>query len=388
MARTKSKVNSTTGGLPNWAVIQPGMEPLKLNGMLKDYKRLLWEAEYYVHYEIAASSFVSAYIKYCEREFDKKEPALLKKLPEYDMTVVGKWAYLAMKGVGLEETKKAFMKQKYEELMVKARAIADAEKKKAAEKAKEKSVAVVISIQQRMREQVSDLCAEFDQLVDELCVNNLAVNDFNPHTMMKVYRAGIIKPAHAKIIREMYEGQYSEAKEIVAWKDEQIKEGYAYMTPKMRKDYLAFFEKIITACDTYINTGKAVRKTRMPKPVSKEKKVAKLKYQVSEPTLGLASINPIQILDATMLWIYNSKTRKLGCYVAEHASNLSAKGTSVIGFDEVKSIQKTVRKPEVLLKGIDKLPRTKIQKLFDEIKATETRMNGRINDTTILLKTF
>lgn len=388
MARTKSKVNSTTGGPPNWAIIQPDMEPLKLNGMLKDYKRLLWEAEYYVHYEIATSSFVSAFIKYCEREFDKKEPALLKRLPEYDMTVVGKWAYLAMKGVGLEETKKAFMKQKYEELMVKARVIADAEKKKAAEKAKEKSVAVVISIQQRMREQVSDLCAEFDHLVDELCVNNLAVSDFNPHTMMKVYRAGVIKPAHAKIIREMYEGQYSEAKEIVAWKDEQIKEGYAYMTPKMRKEYLAFFEKIITACDTYINTGKAVRKTRMPKPVSKEKKVAKLKYQVSEPTLGLASVNPIQILDATVLWVYNSKTRKLGCYVAEPASNLSAKNTSVIGFDEIKSIQKTVRKPEVLLKGIDKLPRTKIQKLFDEIKATETRMNGRLNDTTILLKTF
>ena len=388
MARAKSKVNSTTGGLPNWAVIQPGMEPLKLNGMLKDYKRLLWEAEYYVHYEIATSSFVSAFIKYCEREFDKKEPALLKKLSEYDMTVVGKWAYLAMKGVGLEETKKAFMKNKYEELIVKARAIAAIDKQKAAEKAKEKSVSVVISIPQRMREQVGDLCAEFDNLVDEFCVNNLSISDFNPHTMMKVYKSGVIKPAHAKIIREMYEGQYNEALEIVAWKDEQIKEGYAYMTPKMRKEYLAFFEKIITACDTYINTGKAVRKTRMPKAVSKEKKVAKLKYQVSEPTLGLASINPIQILDATMLWVYNSKTRKLGCYIAEHAGNLSAKGASIIGFDEAKSIQKTIRKPEVLLKGIDKLPRTKMQKLFDEIKATETKMNGRLNDTTILLKAF
>ena len=389
MARAK-KSNagySMSGMMPNWAQIQPDMAPIKRDGREKDYKRLLWEAEYYVHYEIATGSLANAYIKYCEKEFDKKEASLLKKLPEYDLIVAGKWAYLALKGVGLVESTKQYLKTQYEKLIVKARAAHEAEKEKAKIKA-QREPAVVISIQQRMREQVSDLCAEWDHLVDELCFNRYSVADFNPHSTMQAYKGGMIKPAHAKIIREVYESQLSEAKEVVDWKDEQIKEGYAYMTPKMRKDYLAFFEKIMTACDTYINTGKAVRKTRKPKPVNKEKKIAKLKYQVSEPKLGLASINPMQILDSTILWIYNTKTRKLGMYVAEEANNLSAKGTSLLGFNETKSVCKTVRKPEVLLKGIDKLPRTKMQKLFDDINATETKLNGRLNEQTILLKAF
>lgn len=389
MARKKAAGGgiSLMGSVPNWSQIQPGMNPIKFAGREKDYKRLLWEAEYYVHYEIAVSSLQSAYIKYCEKEFDKKGAALLKKLPDYELTTPGKWAYMALKGVGLEESTKLWLSNKYKELLEKVPSIVQAEKEKAAVK-EQKASLPQLSIQDRMREQVSDLCAEWDHLLDEFCSNRLSVADFNPHSNMQSYKGNMIKPAHAKIIRELYESQRREAEEVVEWKDEQIKEGYAYMTAKMRKDYLAFFEKIMTACDTYINTGKATRKTRKPKPVNKEKKISKIKYQVSEPKLGIASINPMQILDATTLWVYNTKTRKLGMYVAEDHHNLSAKGTTLIGFNESKSVCKTVRKPEVLLKGIDKLPRTKIQKLFDEINATETKLNGRLNEQTILLKVF
>ena len=69
------------------------------------------------------------------------------------------------------------------------------------------------------------------------------------------------------------------------------------------------------------------------------------------------------------------------------AQVLSIKGTSIIGFDPKKSVCKTVRKPE-LLKGSNKLSRTKIQKQFDEIRATETSMNGRLNEHIILISTF
>jgi hypothetical protein len=69
------------------------------------------------------------------------------------------------------------------------------------------------------------------------------------------------------------------------------------------------------------------------------------------------------------------------------AQVLSIKGTSIVGYDPKKSLQKTVRKPEIL-KGANKLSRTKIQKQFDDIRATETEMNGRLNEHIILVSTF
>ena len=49
--------------------------------------------------------------------------------------------------------------------------------------------------------------------------------------------------------------------------------------PKQRKEYVAFFEKINTACDTIIETKKTTRKPQVPE--QEVKKVSKVK----DPTM-------------------------------------------------------------------------------------------------------
>jgi hypothetical protein len=387
VARAKAKRNLSINGMsiPEWGLIKKDIKPFKTsNGVMMDYKQLLQSAMYYVHYEVSVKTLQSSFIKYCER-FDKKNAALLNLLPEYEFASVGKNEYIFLKGAEIEDTAVVYLEQKYSELLVKAEKIS---KVKAAEAKQKVNNGIVISIQQRMREQVSDLCGQWDDAVDQLCFGEFDLNQFDPHSQMQVFNSGVIKAAHAKIIKDMYQSQYEEAKEVVEWTDEQIKEGYSYMTAKKRKEFLAFFEKIMTACDTYINTGKAVRKTRVKKAPSKEKLVARIKYKESEPSIGLASVNPLSIIECNTLWIYNTKNRKLGCYVADSMGQvLTVKGTSIVGFDPKKSVCKTVRKPE-MLKGAGKLPRTKMQKQYDEIRATETVMNGRLNEHIILISTF
>ena len=387
MAKSATKRNLSANGMsvPDWGIIKKDIKPFRTpNGVMMDYNRLFQSAMYYVHYEVATKVLHSSFIKYCER-FDKKKAAVLNILPEYEFMSAGKYAYLALKGVELEDTAIAHLEKKYTELLIKAEELSKA---KAVEIKQKVSSGIVISIQQRMREQVSDLCGQWDDAVDQLCFGVFDLAQFDPHTQMQVFNGGVIKAAHAKIIKDMYQSQYEEAKEVVEWTDEQLKEGYSYMTAKKRKEFLAFFEKIMTACDTYINTGKAVRKTRVKKAPSKEKLIAKIKYKESDPSIGLASINPLGIINSNILWVYNTKNRKVGCYVAESMGQvLSIKGASIIGFDPKKSVCKTVRKPEIL-KGANKLSRTKIQKQFDEINATETAMNGRLNEHIILISTF
>jgi len=106
----------------------------------------------------------------------------------------------------------------------------------------------------------------------------------------------------------------------------------------------------------------------------------------SNEPLKLVSINPADIIGSKELWVFNTKTRKLGKYIAAEFNDLGVKGTTITGFDEFKSVQKTVRKPEDKLKEFKSAGKVQLRKFLEDINATDTKMNGRINEDTVLLK--
>ena len=67
-------------------------------------------------------------------------------------------------------------------------------------------------------------------------------------------------------------------------------------------------------------------------------------------------------------------------------SGLSVKGTTIIGFNETESIQKTLRKPADQIKEFKSAGKVKLRTFLDEIKTTDTKLNGRCNPETVLLK--
>jgi ribosomal protein L19E len=67
-------------------------------------------------------------------------------------------------------------------------------------------------------------------------------------------------------------------------------------------------------------------------------------------------------------------------------TGLSVKGTSITGFKESESIQKTIRKPDEKLKEFHDAGKIKLRDYLDNINAVEIKLNGRINPETILLK--
>ena len=131
---------------------------------------------------------------------------------------------------------------------------------------KKKEKAPKISIQERMLLQITDLCGDWDDLLDKFIEEEkFNLKAFDPEKDLKVYGGGIVKPAHAKMIKDQYETITEEAKENLAGTCDQLREAYSFMDKKMKKDYLAFFEKINAACDAVILTGKANRKQRKGK---------------------------------------------------------------------------------------------------------------------------
>jgi hypothetical protein len=168
--------------------------------------------------------------------------------------------------------------------------------------------------------------------------------------------------------------------------DEQLRECYSHRSKKQIRNLIAFYQEIMSACDMLAQEAKVNRKPKARKSIPKDKIVAKLKYKKTDEPLKLVSINPADIIGSKELWVYNIKTRKLGKYVAAEFSDLGVKGTTITGFNEHTSVCKTLRKPEDKLKEFKSAGKVQLRKFLDEINATDTKMNGRINEETVLLK--
>jgi hypothetical protein len=170
-------------------------------------------------------------------------------------------------------------------------------------------------------------------------------------------------------------------------KDEDTKDAYAHLKAADYKRLDAFYTALFDGFAQYGQVKRATKKAAVRKPPAKEKLVAKLKYLKNDATTKAVSINPVDIIGAQVLWIYNTKTRKLGKYVAEDMGGaLGVKGTTITGYNELKSVSKTLRKPEQQIKEFLAAGKIDLRKFLENIKATEVKLNGRLNQDTILLK--
>ena len=206
---------------------------------------------------------------------------------------------------------------------------------------------------------------------------------FKVLNLLKAHQA---KAAHARVIKDFYAKDLDELVEAATTKDEQLKEAYSHLSKVQLRKITAFYQEIVSACEMLAQEAKVNRKPKAKKAVPAEKIVAKLKYKKADEPLKLVSINPADILGAKELWTYNTKTRKLGKYVAEEFRDLGIKGTTIIGFSEAKSVQKTLRKPAEQIKAFKDAGKVVLRKFLEEINAVDTRMNGRINEDIVLLK--
>jgi hypothetical protein len=196
-----------------------------------------------------------------------------------------------------------------------------------------------------------------------------------------------VPQSQIKKFEDLFMRRKTELGEAVGKVDEQIVEAYRHYKTADFKRLHAFIQCILDALDQYRSVKKATKKARVKRAPNKEKVVSKLKYMKEEKTLKLVSINPVDIIGAQELWTYNTKTRKLYKYIADSLHGpLGVKGTSLTGFDDAKSVGKTLRKPDEKLKEFGRASKVQLRKFLDEIKATETVGNGRINADMILLR--
>ena len=238
------------------------------------------------------------------------------------------------------------------------------------------------NIQDRMREKVAEIAGEIEGAIDDYFLSDFKESK-SPFSIMHDKAKGM----HANRIIEIFKKRRVEFDDVMHTKDTELRDAYAMNKTQLKK-MIAYVDLIITDAMKIANEAKVTRKPRKRKQKSASELVSKIKICAGSEEYKIKSIDPKEVVGSSQLWVFNVKTRKLGVYHALDASGLSIKGTTITGFSEMKSVQKTLRKPENILPEVVKGGKVFMRTVMESIRATEGKLTGRLNSDTILLRTM
>ena len=164
-------------------------------------------------------------------------------------------------------------------------------------------------------------------------------------------------------------------------------EAYHSFTTKEMNGMISVFDIAVSDIERWGKIKQGEKKARKPRAISVERMVKKLQYKQSDERYKLQSIDPILIPRCQMVWVFNTKTRKLTQYNAVGRNGIMVKGTTLKDYDTDISVSKTVRKPDATLsKLLNTDGKIAMRNIWNTINTTETKANGRINADTVILK--
>lgn len=349
-----------------------------------NFKSNYYTALQYAHYELSSNDLKKEIIKWL-KSLNSKHPLLdrIKNINEHRFVTFGKYALiLNNRGELPEEIDSKFMKSftkmiDDEELRIAKLKLIEQEKD--AEPSK-----LIMSIQDRIKEKCHDVAGEIEGWIDDLCTNkdvlSKTVEDF-----VNLYKSTELKAPHAKYMKIIFARRAAEISEVVSGQNKELSEGYSKNSKSYIKKLNIFYKNLLTACDMMQEVAKAIKVPRIKKPISHDKMIAKLKYMKEDKTLGIASINPINIIGAQSLWIYDTKKRNLILYKSADIDGFGVKGTSLLNISS-ESKGKLLRKPPETLAEFKKANKVKLRTFFNDIKSIEKDISERLNENCIILR--
>ena len=367
----------------------------RVSGMAAMPTKSWHDAKYYVHYMVEGREWGTTIKSWIKKNRTKDEAAAVNRLPDWKVNMFSHWATTAYLMENNPELAPEHYKERFQqwvnELIAEGKTII-AEKAQE-EKESEKKKKYVPTIQERLEEAAEEKTGEIDEWIDDF-LRDPKANSLKDKMPLDSFKANQINLGHTRWIQKWFEGPYQELEELVNLPtknltddEQQLKEGYNHLTKPQQKELYEFHKRIIQALEIL----RAEKKQARPKKIRQKSPadlVKKLKFKPSDPQYGIASVNPQDIIGASAVVVFNTKNRKLGIYYPSDYQTLSVKGTTLQFFDEHKSVQKTIRKPEEVLPEWKKVTKHKLPNLFGYLKTTETKMNGRMSDDIIILKVF
>jgi len=261
----------------------------------------------------------------------------------------------------------------------------DAGKKTLAEKseiAEEKLNVVVLTPLQRYQEKLNNtIMSDLDDLEDSWIGGEEA--DFDLYNRFRYH--GLTGKA-AEPVRRVLEGWLLDFNDAYHKRCDQAVEGYSHIKRSVMRRRIKHVELMLADCDKLKAASAATRKVRKPRVKSADKQVVKMRYKKEDKDFKIVSINPISIVGAMRLYVFNAKTREITEYVSGSTSGFSVRGTTLQAVDLENSRKIRLRKPDDFLPIVQSKTIKQIDNAWKKLTTKESKPNGRINDDCILIK--
>jgi uncharacterized protein (DUF433 family) len=361
------------GHEPDWK-----FQPTEENRISAFSKAFAW---YNYHYgKRDAKDMLCQYLEINHRSKDAKT---MRGIPDSQIRLTPAWVCrMTLMGLQLNEHEQCIIDEQIANMLKVKQEVRRDKDEVAAESAVAK-----LTIQDHLREKVSECAGELEGMFDEFVKDGAKMTaDWKPIAQI---RGMNISPNMVGTIADVWKRKLTEFEEVLEGVDADLVEGYSHLSKNQIKQCVKFIEQVIADCSNYVQIKKVERKPRAKKAVSPERLSAKFKYLKEFAELKLTSLAPSQLVNASEAWLYDTKKRKLVHVMADtHIGTFSIKGSAIVGFDTVQTVQKTLRKPAEQLRELLAGGKPAARKIFKDIKSTETKYNGRGNENLIVLKSW
>ena len=317
---------------------------------------------------------------YLEHNHRPKDAKLMRGIPDSQIRVTPAWVCrMTLLGLVLNDHEQSIIDDQISQMLKAKQEIRRAQADVDADTAVAK-----LTIQDHLREKISECCGELEGMFDDFVVAGAKMSaDFKPIALM---RGMNISPNMVGTVSAVWELRLAEFNEVIEGTDGDLVEGYSHLTRLQLRNCVKFCETVINDCNSYVQLKKVERKPRAKKAVSPEKTTRKFKFLREFDELGLKSEPVTKLVNATEAWLYDTAKRRLIHVMADsHVGTFTVKGSAIVGFDALTTVQKTLRKPAEQIKSVTGGGKPAARRAFGEIKATETKYNGRGNENLIIL---
>lgn len=347
-----------------WTGPEPEENVIITDGSDMRYHQALCWYNYYYDTD-QAKTWLLEYMK--KNDYDANVMACVKSSPtSRTPTTIGWMAKLMMRGWKLPTKSMEFFHTRIEEN-------ASFGKR---EKKEDETPKPVVNIQEKIAAKARELRGKLDEQIDSFTFEGTNEN-FSLYNFLQTEKP---TPVGINLILTYVNALYQELVD---------KEGYEHLSTAKYKSWLKFHKALVDDANRYHSNMKITRQVRKPRAIKVKpaaKLVEKMKFKKEDTEQKLVSINPVDIIKAQSLWVYNTKYRQLSVYHAIDDGGLSVKGTTVTQFDEKKSVSKRLRKPQEVLPQLLGAGKVALRSFMDDIKTNTTIPTGRINEDVILLR--
>ena len=230
----------------------------------------------------------------------------------------------------------------------------------------------------------SPLVNELEQLEDSWCEAEISV--FNLYK-----RARELNVSKGQIKSEIKNWVDDRLSEMILLEkgDRDVKEGYSRYSNKFLKYMTSHLREMSEDIERLLYQPKKTKAPRAKKIIPIEKIVSNVKYKSNDDELKIASINPMKIVGASKVILFNTKYRTLQVYVTDNHLGLSIKGTTLCGWSSELTYGTKIRKPNEFFSNIlGTNSQNKIDKFINALTTKRFTPNGRINKDTLIVKVF